>query len=83
MVFATDALGMGVDIHSNHNVVHITPPIQSRPIFKKQVGLEELGNQQLLFYITTIKISQRINQECNKQFELIAKVKASASGTFC
>ena len=81
VIFATVALGMGVDIHNIRNI-HITPPY-TKLISRRLAGLGEMDNQQLQYYITTIGISQRTNVECRKQSVTIVRLKASASETCC
>ena len=83
VVFATVALGMGVDIVIFGRLFMSPHHAPSSHTSKELAELGEMENQQLPFSIITIGTLQRTKLGCKKQFEHIAKVKAGVSETFC
>lgn len=63
VIFVTVAMGMGVDIPSIRQVIHVGPPIPFVNIFKKQGEQAEMENLPLLSYITTMLTLQKTKQE--------------------
>ena len=57
------AMGMGVDIPSVRNVIHVGPHVQSKRIFKKLEGQVEMGSLPLRYYTTTIATLRKIEKE--------------------
>ncbi|XP_044167046.1 ATP-dependent DNA helicase RecQ-like [Acropora millepora] len=63
IVFATVAMGMGVDIPSLRCVIHVGPPRTIREYFQETGGQVEMGSLQLQYYTTTIMTLLKIERE--------------------
>lgn len=64
VVFATVAMGMGVDIPNIRQVVHIGPPCNVKHISRRLDVLEGMENLQGLFGIITTEISLKTELDC-------------------
>ena len=81
VVFATVALGMGVDIKGIRSVVHITPP---PPQYTIQAYFQETGRAGRDGQpATAILHYNKTKQECMKQLGLFAKLSLTALEIYC
>jgi hypothetical protein len=73
VIFATVAIGMGVDIQSIRQIIHIGPPCSLKAYFRRLGGLLEMENMPKLFFTTTTETLGKTELECKMKGEVFAK----------
>ena len=74
VVFATVAMGMGVDIQSIRQVIHIGPLILFNKITTRLVEVDAMENHPRQLSITTTEKYQRTNQVCKTWYGHIVEL---------
>ena len=83
VVFATVALGMGVDIRDVRCIVDISPPYTIQAYFQETAELGGMDSLQLLFFFITTVILLETNLGCKKKSGSFAKAWVNALDIFC
>ena len=80
VVLATIAFGMGVDIRSIRQVIHIGPPRTIREYFKKQAEQVVMDNHRRQSSITTTETLSKIKWAYKKKSDYIVRVRITVCG---
>ena len=81
VVFATVAMGMGVDISSIRQVIHIGPPHTIQQYYQEGQGV--MGSHARRFCTTTTGILQETNQVCKIWYETFVETLGHALEHYC
>ena len=82
VVFATVAIGMGVDIPDIRQVIHVVPPCSMKAYFKRQVVLDEMAIHRQHAYFTIIKTLVKTEWLCMMTCVTFAQAMTYASGNY-